>query len=117
MWFKNNDIKGINNKQITSIVEINISLQAKKSRDLFISQRPEGVMRKILSNFKSQEENMKQIREDLKVKSHMFSSEHIKNVLLIINFEHEYSKDHFERNFKAKIFHLIILLKNKKNIY
>ena len=33
----------------------------------------------------------------------MFSSEHIRNEVLIITSEHPYSEDHFERKFKSNI--------------
>ena len=33
----------------------------------------------------------------------MFSSEHIQNEVLIINYEHPYYEDHFEKEFQHKI--------------
>ena len=64
--------------------------------------------------FKRQEEILKPMREYLKEKENMLSSEHIQNKVLRLTSEHLSSVDHFQRNFQAKIFHLIKVLKIKK---
>ena len=54
--------------------------------------------------FKRQEEILKQMREELKEKSNMFSSEHIENkVLTIITCENTSLEYHFESKFQARI--------------
>ena len=47
--------------------------------------------------FKRQEDSLQQIREDLKDKSNMLSSENIQNEVLTITSEHPYSEYHFDR--------------------
>ena len=46
---------------------------------------------------------MEHMREELKEKSNMLSSEHIQNKVLTLTFEHPSSVNQFERKFQAKI--------------
>ena len=54
--------------------------------------------------YKTQEEILNQLREDLKEKSNMFSSEHIQNEVLTLTSKHTSSEDKFERKLQAKIY-------------
>ena len=62
--------------------------------DWFFIQRTEVVTRNNSYFFKTRK-NLQQLREYLKSKSNMFSSEHIQNEVLTITSEHPYSEDHF----------------------
>ena len=64
--------------------------------------------------FKRQEEILKQMREDLKEESNMFSSEHIHNKVLTLTSEHPYYEDHFERNSKLRFIHLVKVIEIRK---
>ena len=53
--------------------------------------------------FKRQEEVLQHLREDLKEKSIMNSSEHIENEVLTITYEHTSSEYHFKIKSQSKI--------------